>query len=53
MTKLVYKVLGQMGYLAALVFQEEIVAHKQREPLPDILLFVAHPQLTRSDAAAR
>ena len=42
MTTLLYKHLGLMDYLAALGLQEQLVALKQREPSPDILLFVEH-----------
>ncbi|MGE5306437.1 MAG: lipoyl(octanoyl) transferase LipB [Alphaproteobacteria bacterium] len=45
MAELLYKDLGQMDYLAALRFQEQFVASKQRETLPDILLFVEHPHV--------
>jgi lipoyl(octanoyl) transferase len=34
-----------MDYLAALAFQERLVQQKQREPSPDILLFVEHPHV--------
>ena len=53
MSMLLYKHLGRMDYLAALEFQERLVALKQQQLFPDVLLFLEHPQLTRSDAAAR
>jgi lipoyl(octanoyl) transferase len=34
-----------MDYLTALELQEELVQRKQREPSPDILLFVEHPHV--------
>lgn len=40
-----YHNLGRMEYLAALEIQERLVALKQREPSPDILLFVEHPHV--------
>jgi lipoate-protein ligase B len=42
---LVYANLGRMDYLAALALQEQLVARKQREPLPDMLVFVEHPHV--------
>jgi lipoate-protein ligase B len=45
MTTLLYKDLGQLDYLAAVAFQEQLVALKQREPFPDVLLFVEHPHV--------
>jgi lipoyl(octanoyl) transferase len=45
MAKLFYKDLGQMDYLAALTVQEKLVEFKQREPSPDVLLFVEHPHV--------
>jgi len=45
MTTLLYKDLGRMAYLAALALQERLVALKQRETSPDILLFVEHPHV--------
>lgn len=45
MTKLLYKDLGEIDYLAALGVQEKLVALKQRETSPDILLFVEHPHV--------
>jgi lipoate-protein ligase B len=42
---LLYKNLGRMNYLAALELQEQLVQRKQREPSPDILLFVEHPHV--------
>ncbi len=40
-----YQNLGRMDYLAALKLQERLVARKQCEALPDILLFVEHPDV--------
>jgi lipoate-protein ligase B len=40
-----YQNLGQMDYLAACELQERLVQRKQREPSPDILLFVEHPHV--------
>src|SRR5512143_117384 len=45
MSELLFKDLGQVDYVAALEFQERLVARKQRETLPDILLFVEHPHV--------
>jgi lipoate-protein ligase B len=45
MAELFYKDLGQTDYLAALAIQERILAHKQREASPDMLLFVEHPHV--------
>jgi lipoate-protein ligase B len=45
MSTLLCKDLGQMDYLAALEFQEKLVELKQREPSPDVLLFVEHPHV--------
>jgi len=45
MFELIYKDLGLMDYCAALTIQERIVEFKQREPSPDILLFVEHPHV--------
>ena len=45
MAELVYKDLGRLDYLAALALQENLVALKQREDSPDILLFVEHPHV--------
>jgi lipoate-protein ligase B len=42
---LFYKNVGRMDYLAALALQEGLVARKQRDPLPDVLLFVEHPHV--------
>lgn len=42
---LYYQDVGRMDYLAALQFQERLVARKQREGSPDILLFVEHPHV--------
>ena len=40
-----YQDLGRVDYLAALALQEQLVERKQREPSPDILLFVEHPHV--------
>src|SRR5207237_4691836 len=45
MSTLVCKDLGVMHYLAAIEFQEKLVELKQREPSPDVLLFVEHPHV--------
>jgi lipoate-protein ligase B len=45
MTTLLYKDLGRLDYLAALEFQEQLLELKQRDPLPDVLLFVEHPHV--------
>jgi len=45
MADLLYKDLGCMDYLAALALQENLVALKQRDSLPDTLLFVEHPHV--------
>lgn len=45
MAELLYKDLGPMEYLATLALQERLVALKQPETLPDILLFVEHPHV--------
>ena len=45
MAELFYKDLNSMDYLAALALQEKLVEGKQREPSPDILLFVEHPHV--------
>jgi len=45
MADLLYKDLGRMDYLSALALQERLVEFKQREPSPDILLFVEHPHV--------
>ena len=42
---LVYQNLDSVDYLAALQLQERLVERKQREVLPDILLFVEHPHV--------
>jgi lipoate-protein ligase B len=42
---LLYRNLGRMDYPAALELQEQLVQRKQREPSPDILLFVEHPHV--------
>jgi lipoate-protein ligase B len=42
---LLYRDLGRVDYLSALELQEELVARKQREPSPDVLLFVEHPHV--------
>ncbi len=45
MTTLLYKDLGTLDYNAALAVQENLLAAKQRESLPDVLLFVEHPHV--------
>lgn len=42
---LFYRDLGRLDYLSAVELQEQLVARKQRQPLPDILLFVEHPHV--------
>jgi lipoate-protein ligase B len=42
---LLYKTLGQLDFATTLALQEELVARKQRDPSPDILLFVEHPHV--------
>jgi lipoate-protein ligase B len=45
MAELFYKDLGRTDYLVALAVQEGILARKQRERSPDVLLFVEHPHV--------
>ena len=45
MGALLYKDLGRMDYLGALVLQERVVELKQRGSLADVLLFVEHPHV--------
>lgn len=45
MSTLLYKDLGRMDYLAALAVQERLLALKQRQRHPDIVLFVEHPHV--------
>lgn len=45
MSELLYKDLGRLDYLAALEFQEKLVALKQQQLFPDVLLFVEHPHV--------
>lgn len=45
MVGLLYQDLGWMDYAAALEFQHRLVEAKQRESLPDVLLFVEHPHV--------
>ena len=45
MFSLLWQNLGSIGYKPALALQEELVAHKQREPSPDILLLLEHPHV--------
>ncbi|HEY7219329.1 MAG TPA: lipoyl(octanoyl) transferase LipB [Candidatus Binatia bacterium] len=45
MVTLLYQNLGCLDYFSALKLQEELVARKQRDPSPDILLFVEHPHV--------
>ena len=42
---LYYEDIGRMDYLNALQLQERLVERKQREALPDIVLFVEHPHV--------
>lgn len=42
---LLYKNFDRMDYLSALELQEKLVQKKQREPSPDVLLFVEHPHV--------
>ena len=45
MAQLLYRDLGGLDYLSAVALQEQLVARKQVEPSPDILLFVEHPHV--------
>jgi lipoate-protein ligase B len=45
MGTLLFKDLGTLEYNAALAVQENLLAAKQRENLPDVLLFVEHPHV--------
>ncbi|SRR5581483_1219362 len=45
MAQLLCRDLGRLDYLAGVSVQEQLVARKQHEPLPDILLFVEHPHV--------
>jgi lipoyl(octanoyl) transferase len=45
MSTLIFKDLGEMEYAAALALQEKLIELKQRENLPDLLLFVEHPHV--------
>jgi lipoate-protein ligase B len=45
MASLLYQDLGYLDYSFALKLQEHLVARKQQEPSPDILLFVEHPHV--------
>ena len=45
MAELLHKDLGVLDYLAAVELQERLVALKQRDSLPDTLLFVEHPHV--------
>jgi lipoate-protein ligase B len=42
---LVWRNLGVRDFAQALALQEELLARKQREPWPDVLLFVEHPHV--------
>jgi lipoyl(octanoyl) transferase len=44
-TTLLYKSLACMEFLPSQALQEKLVELKQREPQPDILLFVEHPHV--------
>jgi len=45
MATLLYQNLGFLDYVSGLAVQEQLVARKQQEPSPDILLFVEHPHV--------
>jgi len=45
MSTLLFQDLGTLDYSAALAVQENLLAAKQRESLPDVLLFVEHPHV--------
>jgi len=45
MVALLYRDVGRLDYLSALELQEKLVALKQREYSPDILVFVEHPHV--------
>jgi lipoyl(octanoyl) transferase len=45
MAELSYQNLGFLDYQSALCVQERLVQRKQREPSPDVLLFVEHPHV--------
>lgn len=45
MAELFFRDLGRLDYRAALAVQEELVARKQREASPDLLLFVEHSHI--------
>jgi lipoyl(octanoyl) transferase len=45
MSTLLIRDLGGMDYLAALELQEKLVGLRQREQLPDVLLFLEHPHV--------
>jgi len=45
MSTLLLKDLGTLDYSTALAVQENLLAAKQRENLPDVLLFVEHPHV--------
>ena len=45
MSTLLVKTLGTLDYLDAIQLQERLVATKQQESLPDVLLFVEHPHV--------
>lgn len=45
MATLFYRDLRHLDYHGALALQERLVERKQREPSPDILLFVEHPHV--------
>lgn len=42
---LLYRDLGHLDYLSAVELQERLVARKQQEAFPDVLLFVEHPHV--------
>jgi lipoate-protein ligase B len=45
MPTLLYRNLGEIEYRAALEVQEKLLDLKQRNPSPDVLLFVEHPHV--------
>src|SRR5262249_36220189 len=45
MSTLLFQDLGTLDYSAPLAVQENLLAAKQRESLPDVLLFVEHPHV--------
>lgn len=45
MAELLHQDVGRLDYLAAVELQQRLVEAKQREALPDVLLFVEHPHV--------